>query len=105
MPPQMSRSAKRQMAHVLPTRWPDDDWVRLCALAEDCGCGNAEILRRLVRSAHPNIIQTRALTSALLEIGHALRDLAAISNDGEGMEVERLNNIYRRMLESLARLK
>jgi len=67
----------RIRGHVVNSRWADDEFATLKALAEATGASKAETLRQLVRRADRELPTVRATTNTLVRIGNLLLRIAA----------------------------
>lgn len=99
--PGQTGSENRQRQIVRSTRWDEDEFAQLQAIATYSGCSEAEVLRRLVRRANKRIVISRDLVRAVRQLGNNVNQIARHMNSGEQVRSDELIDAYRELLQAV----
>ncbi|KTE05274.1 hypothetical protein ATE71_18520 [Sphingopyxis sp. H115] len=94
-----SENRRRQI--VRSTRWDEQEFAQLQAIATYSGCSEAEVLRRLVRRANKQIIISRDLVRAVRQLGNNVNQIARRMNSNEQVRSDQLLEAYRELLHAV----
>lgn len=108
MPSHRSGSEVRVRTVVLPTRWSPTEYDLLQEIAQHSDVSAAEVLRRLVRQTHPQLIASRQLVADVRRLGQNINQIARHANTARSVALlDELQSAYvdllavtRRMLAS-----
>ena len=96
--PGQTGSENRRKPIVRSTRWDQEEFEQLRAIAAASGCSEAEVLRRLVKRASRNIILSRDLLTQVRKLGVNLNQIAHRLNDNASVTPTELLDAYRELL-------
>lgn len=99
--PGQSGSENRQRQIVRSTRWNEQEFAQLHAIAVYSGCSEAEVLRRLVRRANKQIVISRDLVRAVGQLGNNVNQIARRMNSNEQVRSDELLDAYRELLHAV----
>lgn len=99
--PGQTGSENRRRQIVRSTRWDESEFERLRQIAEHSGCSEAELLRRLVKRAHKNILLSRDLVVQIHRLGVNLNQIARRLNAGGSVDPSELIEAYRDLLKAV----
>lgn len=99
--PGRTGSENRQRQIVRSTRWDEDEFAQLQAIATYSGCSEAEVLRRLVRRSNKQIVISRDLVRAVRQLGNNVNQIARCMNSGEQVPSDKLIDAYRELLQAV----
>lgn len=94
-----SENRRRQI--VRSTRWDEQEFAQLQAIATYSGCSEAEVLRRLVRRANKQIVISRDLVRQVGQLGNNVNQIARRMNSNEQVRSDQLLNAYRDLLHAV----
>ncbi|MFC3786160.1 metal-sulfur cluster biosynthetic enzyme [Sphingopyxis italica] len=96
-----SGSENRQRQIVRSTRWDEQEFAQLQAIAAYSACSEAEVLRRLVRRANKQIVVSRDLVRAVRQLGNNVNQIARRMNSNEQVRSDELLEAYRELLHAV----
>lgn len=100
-----SGSEVRVRSVVLPTRWSPTEYDLLQEIAEHSDVSAAEVLRRLVRQSHPQLIPSRSLIHDVRRIGQNINQIARHANTARSVELlDELQTAYADLLDAIRRM-
>ena len=100
-----SGSEVRVRTVVLPSRWSPAEYDLLQEIAEHSDISTAEVLRRLVRQSHPQLIPSRQLVNDVRRIGQNINQIARHANTARAVELlDQLQSAYAELLEAARRM-
>ncbi|WP_065846245.1 plasmid mobilization relaxosome protein MobC [Sphingobium sp. Ndbn-10] len=100
-----SGSEVRVRIVVLPTRWSPAEYDLLQEIAEHSDISTAEVLRRLVRQSHPQLIPSRQLVHDVRRIGQNINQIARHANTARSVELlDELQSAYADLLDAIRRM-
>ncbi|WP_351999977.1 plasmid mobilization relaxosome protein MobC [Sphingobium sp. SJ10-10] len=100
-----SGSEVRVRTVVLPTRWSPTEYDLLQEIAEHSDVSAAEVLRRLVRQSHPQLIPSRSLVHDVRRIGQNINQIARHANTARSVELlDALQSAYADLLDAIRRM-
>jgi hypothetical protein len=94
-------SDNRRRQIVRSTRWDEDEFAQLQAIAVHSGCSEAEALRRLVKRANRTILISRDLVVAVNRLGTNINQIARRLNAGGATQSAALEDAYRALLDAV----
>ncbi len=99
--PGQTGSENRRRQIVRSTRWDEQEFAQLQAIATYSGCSEAEVLRRLVRRANKQIVISRELVRAVGQLGNNVNQIARRMNSNEQVRSDQLLEAYRDLLHAV----
>jgi hypothetical protein len=100
MPGQPGSETRRRQI-VRSTRWNEDEFAQLRAIAGASNCSEAEVLRRLVKRAAKNILISRDLVTQVTRLGTNINQIAKRLNAGSAVDAAALKDAYRALLDAV----
>lgn len=92
--PGQSGSENRQRTIVRSTRWSEAEFAQLQDIAAASQCSEAEVLRRIVRRRHKNILISRDLVRAVNKVGVNINQIARQLNSNGPVTPADLRRVY-----------
>ncbi|CAD7339424.1 MobC family plasmid mobilization relaxosome protein [Sphingomonadales bacterium 56] len=100
-----SGSEVRVRTVVLPTRWSPAEYDLLQEIAQHSDVTAAEVLRRLVRQSHPQLVASRQLVHDVRRIGKNINQIARHANTARAVELlDELQSAYADLLAATRRM-
>ncbi len=101
-----SGSEVRVRTLVLPTRWSRTEYDRLLEIAQHSDVSAAEVLRRLVRQSHTQLLPSRQLVHDVRRIGQNINQIARHANTAARSVqlLDELESAYADLLAAVRRM-
>lgn len=100
-----SGSEVRVRTLVLPTRWSRTEYDRLLEIAQHSDVSAAEVLRRLVRQSHTQLLPSRQLVHDVRRIGQNINQIARHANTARSVQLlDELESAYADLLAAVRRM-